>query len=50
MVKGGAVREGVVSGGVMSNVGPVKGVLGDPDFWKGNYDVHMVDPHLTEQG
>lgn len=46
LVKARAALEEVVVEGVVSNVEVLKRVVADPDFWRGHYDVHVVDRHL----
>lgn len=46
LVKARAALEEVVVEGVVNNVEVLKRVCADPDFWRGNYDVHVVDRHL----
>ena len=48
LVKARAALEEVVVEGVVNNVEVLKRVCADPDFWRGNYDVHFVDRHLAE--
>ena len=46
LVKARAALEGVVVEGVANNVAVLKQAVGDPGFWQGEYDVHVVDPYL----
>lgn len=46
IVKARSVLEDVAVQGVVTNLEPLKGILGDPQFWHGTYDVHMAEAHL----
>jgi acetyl/propionyl-CoA carboxylase alpha subunit len=46
LVKARAALEHVVIEGVVNNLEVLRQVVADADFWRGTYDVHMVDRYL----
>jgi acetyl-CoA/propionyl-CoA carboxylase biotin carboxyl carrier protein len=46
LVKAKAALDEVVVEGVANNVEVLKRVVADSEFWRGRFDVHMVDRHL----
>jgi len=46
LVKAKAILDDIVVEGVDHNVEVLKRVVADPEFWRGRFDVHLVDRHL----
>ena len=48
LVKARAALEDVVVEGLVTNLEVLKRVVAAPQFWKGAYDVHVVDDFLVD--